>query len=399
MIPPLSYNARMDAATLVLMTTLLLILNGGVLGLVHRGLTQDVQPAAMDWRIGTLLIAGATVLFIAVEKLPPGFIFPAANFCLLSGIALYWRAMRRFCGLATDWRLAIPVVAGTFGTWWFAQIHYSHPLRVMVVSGLVSVMAFLSAWTIARYGARSAGVSRKVLTVLFCFIGLVSAIRILYFSFSVTVPANVLQSQAWINIVSILVFGTVPLIGTTAFIVMCVERIRRQWEAAAATDELTGLPNRRSISATAHMRFNAAQRMCLVEAFAVAVIDIDHFKSVNDRFGHDAGDAALVHLADVLGKTCRGPNMAGRHGGEEFVVLLDVANAVEAIDAAERIRRTIAESPITLSNQRVQISASIGVSVMSANDAGFEDILKRADLALYSAKRRGRNCVEFCKAL
>ena len=88
----------MDTATLVAMATLILLLNGGVLGLVHRGLTLDVQPAAVDWRIGTLLIAGASILFGTVDKLPAGFIFPVANLCVSwSGIALYWRSMRRFC--------------------------------------------------------------------------------------------------------------------------------------------------------------------------------------------------------------------------------------------------------------------------------------------------------------
>ncbi|MBL8513132.1 MAG: GGDEF domain-containing protein [Betaproteobacteria bacterium] len=384
----------MDAGTLVVMTTLILLLNGGVLGLVHRGLTSDVQPAAADWRIGTLLIAGASILFGAVEKLPPGLIFPAANLCVLSGVALYWRSLRRFCGMSTGWWLAVPVVAGVAAVWWFAQIHPHHGARVLVVSSIVAAIAFLSAWTLVRHGQRFAGASRNVLTVVFCVWGAISLLRVGYFSLSGNVPVNILQTQHWINLVSILAYGVMPIVGTTAFIVMCVERIRRQWETAAATDELTQLPNRRSIAATANARFNAARRAGLVEAFAVAVIDIDHFKSINDRYGHDVGDVALKHLARVLEHTCRGPNMAGRQGGEEFVVLLDVANATEARAAAERIRRAIEEAPVNLPSAPLPVTASIGVSVMSAADGDFDTLLKRADQALYAAKQGGRNRVE-----
>ena len=387
----------MDAITLVVMTTLILLLNGGVLGLVHRGLTPDVQPAAADWRIGTLLVAGASVLFGTVEALPAGFIFPAANLCVLSGVALYWRSMRRFCGLTGGGWLATPVVVGTAAVWWFSQIHPHHATRVYVVSSIVAAMAFMVAWTLGRHGRRFAGASRNVLMLVFCVWAVISVLRVGYFSLSSNVPVNILQTQHWINLVSILAYGVMPIIGTTAFMVMCVERIRRQWETAAATDELTGLPNRRSITATAHARFNAARRAGLVEAFAVAVIDIDHFKSINDRFGHDVGDAALKHLARVLEHTCRGPNMAGRQGGEEFVVLLDVANAAEARAAAERIRHAIEDAPVALPRQNLPMTASIGVSTMSASDADYDAILKRADQALYAAKQGGRNRVEFGK--
>lgn len=395
--PSRPYNVAMDTATLVAMATLILLLNGGVLGLVHRGLTLDVQPAAVDWRIGTLLIAGASILFGTVDKLPAGFIFPVANLCVLSGIALYWRSMRRFCNMAAGWGLAAPVVTGVAAVWWFAQVQPSHAARAIVVSSFVAAIAFMCAWTLVRHGRRYAGASRSVLAVVFCLWGAMSLVRVGYFGLSNEVPVNVLQPGQWINVASVLAYGVLPIIGTTAFIVMCIERIRGQWETAAATDELTGLPNRRSITATAHARFNAARRAGLVEAFAVAVIDIDHFKSINDRFGHDVGDAALKHLARVLENTCRGPNMAGRQGGEEFVVLLDVANAAEAAAAAERIRSAIEASPAPLASKPLPMTASIGVSVMTASDADYDSLLKRADQALYKAKQDGRNRVELRK--
>lgn len=107
--------------------------------------------------------------------------------------------------------------------------------------------------------------------------------------------ASILETGTLINALTPLSAAVLPVIGTTAFLVLCSERLRAEWERAATIDFLTSLPNRRTISSTGITRFNAAQRSG--STFAAAVVDIDHFKSVNDRFGHDVGDLALQHVA------------------------------------------------------------------------------------------------------
>ncbi len=160
----------------------------------------------------------------------------------------------------------------------------------------------------------------------------------------------------------------------------------------AATDSLTRLPNRRAFD-EALVR-DLARNDRGVAGFSVILIDIDHFKRVNDTHGHPAGDAVLVSVADALRRTLRAGDIAARYGGEEFAVIAAGCNLEGGRAAAERIRaeieRTVAATPVgTLS-----VTASLGVAEMrDADRPRGEDLVKRADRALYAAKAAGRNTV------
>ncbi len=151
------------------------------------------------------------------------------------------------------------------------------------------------------------------------------------------------------------------------------------------------MPNRRTISATAEARINAAHR--LGTGLAIAIIDIDHFKSINDRFGHEAGDRALKHVANVLASNSRSANMVGRIGGEEFVVLIELSSKNEALVAAQRLRAALELAPLVINDQALTLTVSIGLSELLSTDLDFSTILGRADSAMYQAKQNGRNCV------
>jgi diguanylate cyclase (GGDEF)-like protein len=381
----------MDPLTVVIIATILALLNGGVLGLVHRGLLPDVHSSAADWRIGTLLFAGGLILMPVQAELPPAFILPVYNGCLLLGVALYWRAIRRFYGLPDAWWVFLPGVLATALVFWFAAVTPSLPTRVVAVTVGSMVPLLATAWTLHAQNDYGLTTSRFVLAGLIALLGLFIIVRTIYFATTSTPPKSIMDKQDWMNLLTPFSLGILPVIGTTAFLLMASERVRWQWERAAATDYLTDLPNRRTITGSGVARFNAARRTG--GQFAVAIIDIDHFKSINDRFGHDVGDLALKHVAALLNQVCRGPHMLGRQGGEEFVALLDNANPVDAHAAGERLRLAIAEHPLNLSSGPLAITASIGVSAIDARDKEFDDLLRRADLALYDAKAAGRNCV------
>jgi len=384
--------ARMDPGTTLIIATLMMLLNGGVLGLMHRGLSADVRPSAADWRIGTLLMAGGSVLLAAQAKFQPGFILPLANGCLLLALALYWRAVRRFDGHPdTVWVFA-PMLVAALGVYWFAAVMPTLRVRVMVAS--VAWVFYLSAAAYSLLGSykAQAAVSRAVLAGLFLAVACCMLLRGLYFGTHPDGAASILDGAYWFNALTPLVAAVLPVIGTTAFLMMSSERIRQQWELAASTDYLTGLPNRRTIHGTGDARFNAAQRAGA--GLAVALIDIDHFKPVNDRYGHDVGDAALKHIAGILERHCRGPHLVGRMGGEEFVVLLEVATTKEALAAAERLRRAVEKRPFELGGELLPITVSIGVGLFAPGDTGLASLLRRADTAMYAAKARGRNRVE-----
>jgi diguanylate cyclase len=127
--------------------------------------------------------------------------------------------------------------------------------------------------------------------------------------------------------------------------------------------------------------------------FAVLMLDLDHFKAINDRHGHEGGDRALQHVANLLVENTRGSDYLFRYGGEEFVVVLGSVGRAEAITIAEGLRRAIAESPVALADgTRLPLSASIGVALQD-DHPDYERVLARADAAMYQAKRTGRNRV------
>ena len=162
---------------------------------------------------------------------------------------------------------------------------------------------------------------------------------------------------------------------------------------AAVTDALTGLHNRRYMEG--HLATLVAQAQAKGKPLSVLLLDIDHFKAVNDTFGHDVGDEVLKVFARRLRKNVRGIDLACRFGGEEFVVAMPEADLRAASFVAERLRQRIAGEPFSIRNGEgvIDVTASVGVAALASFDDTPETLLRRADQALYIAKRDGRNRV------
>ena len=158
-------------------------------------------------------------------------------------------------------------------------------------------------------------------------------------------------------------------------------------EARAATDSLTGLPNRRAVQEA--LKRMIAQAGRTLAPMSVLVLDLDHFKQINDTYGHDRGDAVLAAVGDVLAGALRTSDFVGRNGGEEFVALLPETGADGALEAAEKLRAAIAR--VTLPGIDRAITASVGAAVYPHTAADPESLLRLADRALYAAKASGRN--------
>ncbi|MCP4125508.1 MAG: GGDEF domain-containing protein [Gammaproteobacteria bacterium] len=162
-------------------------------------------------------------------------------------------------------------------------------------------------------------------------------------------------------------------------------------ERLANTDALTGVASRRRFVAESEAEFARAKRYG--RELAVIMLDADHFKSVNDTFGHAAGDEVLQQLAGICQGAVREQDLLARYGGEEFIMLLPESDLDGAFQLAERIRMLAASSPLQTAAGEVAITVSIGVSVISRKDDGFDHMLNRADKAMYNAKLQGRNMV------
>lgn len=152
---------------------------------------------------------------------------------------------------------------------------------------------------------------------------------------------------------------------------------------AAMKDPLTGLLNRRGFNLLA-AEFTNVQELCAI------AVDIDHFKKINDRYGHDAGDAVLVSLAALLRKACRATDVISRFGGEEFILLMPHTGILDASQLAERVRTMVSTTAFPFIGS---MTISLGVAVLDDCDGDNERLLRRADEALYEAKRAGRNVV------
>ncbi len=169
---------------------------------------------------------------------------------------------------------------------------------------------------------------------------------------------------------------------------------QRQLEAElrrlARTDALTGLPNRRSFMETA-----AAVATRPIEPLALLMLDLDHFKTINDRFGHAVGDQALQAVTERCRDMLRDSDVIARVGGEEFAVLMPGTGRAAAVAVAERLREAVGRSRLPIGDGRVAITTSIGGTVAEPADTGVDVVLQRADRALYAAKAAGRNRVVF----
>ncbi len=160
----------------------------------------------------------------------------------------------------------------------------------------------------------------------------------------------------------------------------------------AQTDALTGLPNRRALADQLDLEFR--QSSDASRALSVLVIDVDHFKSINDSFGHDNGDRVLKAIARAIGRTLRRGDSVGRWGGEEFVVVLPQSPATEGAAIAERIRGRVERlQPALDDGRRAKVTVSIGVASLPAPTDSAAELLRDADRALLAAKRAGRNRV------
>ncbi len=170
----------------------------------------------------------------------------------------------------------------------------------------------------------------------------------------------------------------------------CAEDELRQ---LASTDSLTGLPNRRHFIGQLEEELARVQRHDALRA-AVLMLDLDHFKLINDRHGHATGDAVLQHFATLIGDGLRKIDSVGRIGGEEFAIILAGADTDAALSFAERLRLKVEQTPLMQGGRPVPVTVSIGIAAMSAADVSADAALIRADQALYRAKQAGRNRVE-----
>ncbi len=242
----------------------------------------------------------------------------------------------------------------------------------VVSTGFYLVPILLAAW---YCGA--------ALTLAVTCVCAISAVYISTTNLSATTSSWELLLSALSLILVFALFATVMLYLKNAF-----RKLHRQ----STTDWLTRLGNRRDFYAQAAREVERSRRYNA--PLALMMLDIDHFKQINDQYGHAAGDKVLRDLGEVCRATLRNIDIAARMGGEEFAVLMPGTPMEMAVDAAQRLLQKLSGIVVDLPDQQfVSFTVSIGVSILKSSDMAIDDVLSRADFALYEAKQGGRNQV------
>ncbi len=174
-----------------------------------------------------------------------------------------------------------------------------------------------------------------------------------------------------------------------------IQAKNRQLSELALTDALTGLPNRRALEEWASRELQSSQRHRY--PFWVVIADLDHFKRVNDQYGHEAGDSVLCRFAEILRAHTRGADLCARTGGEEFVLAIRHVDKIGVMTVLERLRYRVEAENYQWGDKTVKITASFGVVCARKETKDLRQLLREADEALYAAKEKGRNLVEFGK--
>jgi diguanylate cyclase (GGDEF)-like protein len=195
-----------------------------------------------------------------------------------------------------------------------------------------------------------------------------------------------------VNVFWMLLSGMQSLFYGLGFLLLYNELLQRELHVMARVDSLTGVPNRLALEE----RYTGmlAATGAVHAPFCMLLLDIDHFKSVNDRFGHDCGDKALKALTRRVRDVLRSGDMVGRLGGEEFIVLAPELHWGAGQALAERIRSAVAAAPVLIDGYELALTVSVGVAEAEPYERDMSTTLRRADKALYVAKHGGRNRVE-----
>jgi diguanylate cyclase (GGDEF)-like protein len=377
---------QLDSYTLLVASCGLLILLGSAF--VFLWLRDRSSTWLMWWGV-PIIFTGAALTFYLRDSWQDNFVSIAfGNAARITAVGCLWYGIRLFQGRRPPWG----VVSG-IGTAWvllclFPPFVENLTARIAVVSLVMAVLCGLTVrelWIDRADGLRSRMPTMIVFasaTVMMLGRALISGIA------PFPVGAGPLD-PVWLAVFSCLAVGHI-MFAAIFFLAMTMERREAEQRSFALSDPLTGLLNRRAFGDFAQRM--ARRRAGLRDAMAVLVLDLDHFKQVNDKYGHEAGDRLLKVFADVSENSSRPTDQLFRMGGEEFCFVLPNTSLEDAIAVAERIRGTFAATAADTPIGPVSTTVSIGIAATQfAIDT--EVLLAAADAAVYEAKARGRNRV------
>ncbi len=372
---------NLDPATLLMVSCATTFLVGAQFLVTWRQMPGN--RALGLWGAAHIVGSFGSVMLALRGQIPDWVSIGAGNVAMITAYGVIWSAVRSFERRPAHVLPAI-LISGVWGLLCLIPAFYaSIPFRVAVASFVAGAYCAAGAWELWRGRAEVLASRRYAIGLLagyaFCYLIRIPA------TFLAPLPAgqNPLTSR-WVAVLCLAAM-LFSIASAFTFIGLTKERAEREQRLAARTDPLTGIANRRA--------FVEAANALLVQRRETALLlfDLDRFKTINDRFGHEIGDAVLVAFCAVAAATLPQGAVLGRLGGEEFACVLSGANPAEAHWLADRMRETFARIALP---ELPDLHVSVSVGIAQATPAcDFDRLLRRADMALYAAKEQGRNRV------
>lgn len=369
----------LDPRSLIAMGSLMSAMMAVVLWLMRRNYPPSIR--GLDyWAASPVLWLVATLLFSGRGQLSPVLTVVLANQALLLGATVYYIGSRRFLGHGGGWILWGSVAAASLLVLtWLTYVAPNYQLRVAIFALLMAVLYGAHLRFLWRHGGK--GFPMRLVQVVLALHILVLVVR--FTSIAMGRAGSDLMEPSYFQTAYIGAYVLTVLMLSIGAVLLATDRLRTELEHLAMHDSLTQTLNRRAIMQLCHEELARARRHG--RGPSIMMLDLDHFKAVNDTHGHQHGDAVLVHFTACTASVLRSGDRLGRYGGEEFLILLPDTDAAAARHAAQRIH-TLLQAGHPLDCQ-----FSIGVATWQGPQDTLDAMLTRADAALYQAKDLGRN--------
>jgi diguanylate cyclase (GGDEF)-like protein len=371
---------------------LVMIVTGAALAIfVTVVARRDSHDGLTLWASGLGLHTVAYILFAQRGRLDDLVTIVVANTMLSATFALFAEALYQFQRRPPPrWRIWLPVAVVAVSFHFLQQVSVPRQMLGPIIFAAQCSLILVAMWQKRRetIGRGQYFVAVAFLTVIAVFLTRFVALA------SGSVETLSIGASNPIQAFSFLTSIVCLIILSLGLVVMTKERSDERNRVLAMQDGLTGLSNRRSILDALEQQLAMARRSG--QSLSLLMLDLDHFKRVNDSFGHLAGDAVLRQVASGIASRLRAQDIAGRYGGEEFLAILPGTTVDGAVQLAEELRRSIALERIGIGEGRaITITISIGVcGGVPGADQRVEDLIGSADQALYQAKENGRDRVE-----
>jgi len=377
-----------DISTALTLTSLLTLAVGASLRFAASRYPPELRATMRVWIGGLFLQAAALFAPALVGTSPEPILVVPLNFIYALAYAEMGRAVNLFTGRPRSYFGLVLVAIVTLVSILLALVWQDDRWRVALNSVPLALLEYSVAHAILRDRTplRPADYLTGALFVACASLALSRG-------FVVFLGPAIVPHETYVMLTNLVyVFSSVlPMIGTIGFVLMCGDRLNDDLARLAMVDPLTGVYNRRTLAGLAATAME--ESAVTGKPLSLLALDVDHFKRINDEFGHDVGDETLCGLVGLIQESLHPEQILCRLGGEEFAILAAGLGEAEACLTAERVRRHVAASPLSVAGNDLSLRVSIGVATLNAGNGDLTSLLRDADRALYSAKRAGRDRV------